>query len=247
MKRVLFVLLSCACSTPPRAVEIAAPLSSAQPVVFDEVAIPEGAVRIDAPANGDWAASFPGEKNFATYDVRASRVLLTWTVGPSHLRKDLIGDSEDYPVNHVASVALEVRARGISKKIELGELSGEVNAHVLSWCSARGFRSATPQYDWKAPAPAVASMFDIGITQGDDQFMVVRDGATLHVLHAETSDGKCDDAKQGPLLVCDGFQWSRIADIHVGDKAVIYETVLQADKPFDCTTEHWGSSLIKPP
>jgi hypothetical protein len=235
MKRVFFVLLLgalSACSAAPRSVEIAAPLSRAAivPAHDDEVAIPRGAKPVKFGAEAPWAAAFPKSKKFATYEMpSASRVvLLTWRVGKSHIVNAVESPEEDYPGNHAAPVELVVRARNETRTIAFGDMAGFIQPTAIEWCA--------PPSDHKSNA-AFAAEFSIGTMQGDDEMVVVRDTRTLHVLHRETSDGHCEDAKQGPLEICEGGEWQLVADIHVTPGAAIYETVESEGKPFDCSPE----------
>ncbi len=245
MKRAALVLF-CACSTAPvKNVEIAAPLAHATVApVHDDVAIPREAARVTFDAEGPWAASFPEDKSFAVYDLPdAERVLLTWRVGKDHVVKRVESD-EDYPANHVAPVDLVVQARGETRTITFGDVSGNVETIALSWCGRTGWKLESGEH-WTPSPPALAVAFAIGLAQGDDEMRIVRDGRTLHVLHRVTSDGKCDDGKQGPLDVCDGEEWHRAADVRVPLQATIYETVEQEGKPYDCSAGPWGQKLVQ--
>ena len=226
MKRAIFMMVACACTTPRTTVEIAAPLASATVVpVYDEVAVPRGAKRVAASADGPWAADFAPSKSFATVDVPdARRVLLTWRVGKSRVERRTDPDEDDdYPADRTASIELVVRARNETRVISFGSLCGNVEPTELSWCA-------------KTREPFAAT-FSIGLAQGDDQMAIVRDGRTLHVLHRETSDGSCEEVKQGPLDVCDGSAWERVADVRLAAGAELYETVEQDGKPFECGME----------
>jgi hypothetical protein len=234
-----------------RAVEIVTPVASATVApVHDDVAIPREAARVTFDAEGPWAATFPADKSFAVYDLPdAERVLLTWRVGKDHIVKRVAAESgEDYPVNHVAPIDLVVQARGETRTIAFGELSGTVETVALSWCGRTGWKLENGE-SWKPSPPALAVSFSIGLAQGDDEMRIVRDAqngtSTLHVLHRETSDGKCDDLKQGPLDVCEGAEWHRVADVRVPARAVIYETVEQEHKPYDCSVGPWGQKLVR--
>jgi hypothetical protein len=233
MKRA-FLMATCACAS-PSAVEIVAPLAttSVSPAPNDEVSLPHEATLVTSQSSGTWAADFPRAKTYAVYDVQgAARVLLTWRVGESDVAKN------------VAPVDLVVRGRGDARAISFGELSGVVEPWTLSWCPRSGFHAETGDV-WNAENSAVASSFSIGLMQGSDDMIIVKGGSTLHVLHRESSDGRCLEKKQGPLDVCADFEWKLAADIRVSPSAAIHETVEVEGKPFDCGIELWGGRLIK--
>ena len=249
MKRAVFVLFACACSGSPAKVDIAAPLPRVTVAsASDEALIPRSAARVPDSSDAPWAADFEREKMFAVYDLpNAHRVLLTWRVGESHFVKRVgEGDeAENYPVNHVSRVELAVQARGETRAISFGELSGSPEPVGISWCENTGWQAANGE-SWTVPLLPVR--FSIGITQGDDEMAIVRDGATLHVLHRQTTDGYCETKKQGALDVC-GDEWKRAADVHISKGAEIWQTVEQDSgkmrEPFDCGMELWGQRLIK--
>lgn len=88
----------------------------------------------------------------------------------------------------------------------------------------------------------------MGIPQGYDDFMVVRDGSTLYVLHRHTSDEDyCETVKQGPLEICKGFPWERRAEIRLAGNPALYERVDNDGKPFDCGTPLREGSHLEPP
>jgi hypothetical protein len=235
-------------------------------------ALPSFAAPIDSKAEGSWARSLPKQHDFATYEVDGSaaggtsrtpsahdvgRGLLTWRIGPSHTTRKLEPD-EDYPAFHVAKVDLLVHARGNDVEVALGSLSGMATPASQSYCKHRGFRLGLGNV-WGFPdEPNIAAAFSIGLPQGSSDFLVVRDGGSLHVLHRETSDGKCDEIKQGPLETCEGSEYARVAEIHVSASARLFEAIVEqgaardagageeASSAFDCTTVVYGSELLPP-
>ncbi|HEY1960622.1 MAG TPA: hypothetical protein VGH28_33655 [Polyangiaceae bacterium] len=255
VKRVMFVVVVCACSkTTPSVVEIATPDPSASAIASAKAAMapparPANEARIVAAANGSWAAKFPRASSFATYDVPGSHVVLAWRIGAHHARDPLVGGPgyEDAPANHVARVELVVSAGSVANTIAFGDLSGTVDPLGLSWCERTGFHLPADA-GWAPPPrnPAVASTFSIGITQGSDELMVVRDAGKLHVLHRETSDGRCVEAKQGPLDVCAGDEWQLVADVRVAPDAELWESVTEEGRAFACGAARPGETLIKP-
>jgi hypothetical protein len=223
--RFWVVVALCGCSAAPRAVEIAAPLASTphSPPKVAEDELPPKAVAITSDADGAWAAPFPKAKGFVSLDLpESSRVLLTWKTRAARRVRDL-EPGADYPANYDIPVELEVSARGAVKRVALGGLTGSIAPYEQSFCVRTN-----------APDPSVAAWFGVGVVQGSSDFMIVRDIGTLHVIHRESSDGKCDDVKQGPLDVCDGSEWEIVADVHVGRNAALYERVTVEGAPLDC-------------
>lgn len=243
---VIVSLGTCACAT-TRAVEIAAPLARppAQ-VVVEEEATPADAVRAPSSAEGSWVAAFPASKSLTVVEVpSASRVLVHWRIGAGRKVKELPAD-EDYPGNYLVAIDLVVRARGVEKVVPLGELAGSADPFHLSYCARAGFRLPSAPNLGEPEDPSAASWFAAGTPQGDSDFMLVRDGDVVHVLHRETSDGSCQDAKQGPLDVCEGFEWERFAEIRGTRGAALFERVTDEGKAFDCGADRMGESLTRP-
>jgi len=240
MKRAFFVVLACACSAHSRgmAVEIAAPLASTTTApVHDEVAIPKGSRRVAITDEAPWAADFAPSKKYAAYDTpSARRALLTWQIGKSHVSKSDDGedetDSEYIRTHTVTPIDLVVRARGETRTISFGELAGSIEPAAISFCAKNT--------SWQSH-PSFAAKFSIGLMQGDDDMVILHDAKngtdTLHVLHRETSDGSCEDGKQGPLDICEGFQWERVADVRLAPGTELWETVELEGKTFDCSME----------
>lgn len=223
-----FVIAVCGCSTAPRAVKLATPLATHPPPpsvpLGDEAPLPPTAVLARSASDGAWARTFPKAPTFTVVEVsNSSRVVLQWRIGSGHNVKELPPD-EDYPANYVAPIDLVVRSRGGEKTIALGDRAGSPDPAHQSYC-ARG----------RAPNPSAAVWFSVGIMQGDSEFLVVRDGDTLHLLHRETSDGSCQEKKQGPLETCEGSEWERVSEIRGTRNAGLFEIVTDEGKNIDCT------------
>lgn len=255
MKRLLWLALAaCGPTAAPRVELAAAPSASVAPAPPPPAeAIPAGAAAIRSGDRGAWARTIREAPKFRRVDLPgASRVLLTWRIGASRTLKPLPPE-EDYGANHVSVVDLVVRARGGDTVIPLGELPGSPVPANVTYCRNRGYHvdtdgaigaSAPDQANWGFPKePNVASAFMLDMIQGGDDFLLVRDGGTLHLLHRETSDGSCNEGKQGPLAICEGSEYARVAEIHVG-AADLFETIDGEGKPFDCTAERWGQRLV---
>lgn len=244
------VLIAGCAAAKSTTVELPVPLASASAIAvrtLDDTLIPLIAASAPSSVMGAWGAKFPKAKEYRALAVPPSaRVLLTWRVGKTHVAKPLQED-EDYPANHVAPIDLVVRAGDQDAVVSLGDRSGSTDPLFVSYCAHRGFVSPSEAEVQRAPDPSVPSWFTVGIAQGSTDLMVVRDGDTLHVLHRETSDGKCDDAKQGPLDVCEGFEWERVADVSVPRAAELFETIDEEGHAFDCgAVRPAGDSLRAP-
>ncbi len=231
------------CSHPaPATVSLAAPAPLPQiALTTREDPAPPNAVRIDASRDSDWARAFPRANDFEEIEIPATRTLLVfWRIGRSRAHRALPPD-EDYAGNHAAPVDLVIGARTIA----FGDLPGSPSPLSQSYCARLGWR-AQPDTPIRPPRHVVSAM-SLGTMQGDSEMMIVGDGPILHVLHRETSDGHCDAAKQGPLDICEGFEWERRADIHVEGNPALFERIDDEKKPFDCgTAEIDGSKLIAP-
>ena len=132
--------------------------------------------------------------------------------------------------------------------IHLGSHVGTAGPPAQSYCLHLGWHLDSAHTDAQpAPRLSILSRLSIGTMQGDTEVMIVRDGATLHVLHRETSDGKCDEAKQGPLDVCEGFEWERVAEVRLTGDPLLYERIDDQGKPFDCSAPtFYGRGMSRP-
>ncbi|HEY1958367.1 MAG TPA: hypothetical protein VGH28_22275 [Polyangiaceae bacterium] len=240
----LALVAACAPAAAPH-VEIATPLAhpvAPAPVLVEPM--PADAAAVHSSASGDWARAFPLDRTFRALDLPpAARVLITWRVGASRALERL-PDTQDVPWNHVSETSLVVRAAGAERTVALGELPGSPGPNEVSYCNHRGYR-ADAQVGWAySKEPSIAAAFAMSIIQGSADFLLVRDGGTLHLLRRNSSDGSCAAAKQGPLDVCKGFEWSRVADVAVGE-ADLFERIDEGGG-FDCGAEHWGERLVPP-
>jgi hypothetical protein len=246
--RLLPLLIFAACSRSPAPTADVAPIvsasSSASASVASEPATPpDPAGKIVSASAGSWAAAFPVSKKLVTLDVpSAPRVDIEWRVAKKR-KVTSHTPGVDYPIDFASRTDLVFRAAGVEKIVALGDLNGFVNPMHQSYCFAIGYELAHAPDMGKAPEPSVASRFALGVTQGESKLMLVRDGDVMHVLHQESSDGKCDDKKQGPLDVCKGREWERIADVRGLRGAALYEIVTYDGKPLDCAEDMYGSHL----
>jgi len=240
-------------AAPARHVELGpAPVASAPPITVaarPPSVVPDAAAPIRSEAKGSWARAFPASKGFREVVAPSTRTLvLIWQVGPQRKARQL-DPSEDYPANYVQHVDLLVGDGAGRVAISLGELSGGVERFGVTYCRGRGFRLPHPESGWRFPAePSVTSAFSIGVVQGDSEFLLARDADVLHLLHRETSDGRCDEIRQGPLDGCEGFEYERVADVRIPRGAALYELVRDEAEPLDCSTPTlYGAALLPSP
>jgi len=246
------MVLGCHAASPAQRVEIqAAPLPAPPPPVtalLHDAALPD-AVPVRSEDKGAWARAIAPSKTFKEIAApRLDAITLAWRIGKQHKVKDL-DPSEDYPANYVQPVDLVIGGAADAQAVALGELSGSVERFEVTYCRGRGFQLPREE-PWGFPQePSIASAFSVGVPQGNSEFLVVRDGDDLHVLHRETSDGRCDEMKQGPLDGCEGFEYERIADVHLPHGVALFELVRDEDegKPLDCgAPTSYGSALLPP-
>ena len=175
---------------------------------------------------------------------RATPLLLDWRLGKSHPFRPA-GD-EEYAGPPIVPVGFAVGAQLVS----LGEHSGTTTPLSASYCLDLGWHRTAPSSETTPTSAAmrsVVSRLSLETMQGDSDFMIVRDGMSLHVLHRETSDGRCDTAKQGPLDVCEGFEWERAAEFRLAADANLYERVDAENAPLDCSAPMpWGGEKLSP-
>jgi hypothetical protein len=178
---------------------------------------PQYATRVDQAGDGAWARSLRHEKGFAEYDLPDKEMLLLdWRVGPHVQLSRLNIPDDDFAVNFGSYVELAVDRVSIA----FGPIPGRIVAPELTYCARLGWHKP----DGPVVFPAyVVSQLTLDIPQSADDFMIVRDGATLHVLHRHADD---DSSTDGP--------WSIRANLHVAGRPVLYERVEQASAPCDC-------------
>ncbi len=191
---------------------------------------PPNAARAEPSADGAWARSLPHEKGFAEYDVHAkSMLLLAWRVGPHRQLTKRGVPEDDFAVNFGSTVELAIGDAAIS----FGDIPGRIVAPELTYCARLGWHK--PEGPVVFPAYVVSSL-TLDIPQSLDDFMVVRDGATLHVVHRHADD---DASTTAP--------WSLRADVRVAGRPVLYERVEQASAPCDCGAPLGEGTRLLPP
>jgi hypothetical protein len=223
---VWITLVGCA-STRSDAVSVPLPPAPSTRATVEQP--PANAARAETSGNGAWARSLPHEKEFAEYDVLAkSMVLVAWNVGRYlQLSRRNIPD-DDFAVNFGSTVDLAIDRVTIS----FGAISGKIVAPELAYCARLGWHKPDGPVAFK---PEVVSTLLLDIPQSLDDFMVVRDGATLHVLHRHADD----DFSTPP--------WSLRANVRLAGTPIIYERVEQANAPVDCGAPLGEGTRLLPP
>jgi hypothetical protein len=212
--RMLVLVLFVGCASRADVVSVPAPI----PTMVAEQPPPNAARAEPTAEEGAWARSLPHEKEFAEYDVAArSTLLVEWRVGPHRqFTKRGIPD-DDFGVNFGSTVDLAIDDH---VAISFGDIPGRIVAPELPYCARLGWHKA----DGPVVFPAyVVSSLTLDIPQSLDDFMVVRDGSLLHVLHRHADD---DSGTNIP--------WALRANVRVAGHPVLYERVLQNDAPADC-------------
>lgn len=191
------------------------------------------------PASGGWLPALPHEKGFRSLAMAdAGTVRVTWDVGAARHVRDAWPD--------VSRVTLRVERGAASETVDFGEVSGGFVPSGISACMRRGFTTpATISWQFPTIDGMVAAM-SLGVAQGTDDFMVMRGPNALYVLHRQTSDGKCDDIKQGPLEGCAGFEWRTRLVIDAPGDPDFEENVVSRD-PFDCAAHSMAGVPLVPP
>jgi hypothetical protein len=199
----------------------------------DEVPLPKSAMIARATEDGAWAATFPEGAGFRVIEVpKSSRLLLEWRVA-SHGGR-----------GHLGSADLRVRARDVEGTLPLGELENEVDPANQSYCFRAGW--VEPLQYMRAPNASVAAWFAMGTPQKYSELMIVRDHDALYVIRHERTSGGCQWTQQGPLSICEGADFERIAEIRGTRDAGIFELVTIDGKDIRCGGERRGERLVKP-
>jgi hypothetical protein len=236
----LLVVVACSASPTPKVTLARVPVAAPPPLAHVPEP-PEGAVLVTSTRDATWARAFPTEKGFVVIDVPAAPSLfLDWRIGVPHPFKNADGEVYDLPIT---PIALAVGARDE----KLGEFGGTARPAAQTYCAHLGWHRANDGETPAPPLPSLVSKAALGTMQGDDDFMIVRDGSVLHVLHRQTSDGKCDEAKQGPLDVCEGEEWKRRVEIRLAGDPALFERISDGGKPIDCGAPSFYGDRLLPP
>lgn len=196
------------------------------------------------PARGGWLPGIARAKGFESFVLPApGTVHLTWLVGSTRRVRALPAD-QDYGANYVAAIGLRVERGGVVRTLDFGEEAGAIQPLEISFCQRSGWVPIGGRA-WDLPKiDGVVSSFAVGVMQGNDEHLVMRGPNALYVLHRQTSDGRCDEGKQGPLDVCLGFEWQLRAVAELAGDPDFDESVASVDR-FDCAVPSIdGSPLL---
>jgi hypothetical protein len=162
--------------------------------------------------------------------------------GPVHLAWTVIGNDEDpSSARTITHLALVIARGGQTVRVEGLAGGGDVEPEAATLCDRFGYRLSNGAALQFPPVDGLVSTFSVGDMSGSDDWLVVLAGGALHVLHGQTSDGMCvSQVRQGPLTVCRGQEYARVAEVRVGAVWSFDETILAAaptnggTAPLDC-------------
>jgi len=141
--------------------------------------------------------------------------------------------------------------------VGFGDLYGEMEPALLSFCARAGYRSSDGSRLEPPRIDGFVSTASIGNSTGDQEILVVLSGATLHVLDRQTSDGMCEsERKQGPMTVCRGEEYVRRAEVRLVTPATSFEETIGVTtetepgsltiRPLDCAGATMQIPLLPP-
>jgi hypothetical protein len=154
----------------------------------------------------------------------------------------------------VASVGLELTRDGRTTHIDVGEIAGEIQPEGATLCERLGYRMSNGALLTHPAVDGLVSWFSVGNASGSDELMVVLGPTALHVLRGQTTDGMCEAmTTQGPLTVCKGEEYARIAEVTISPATEFDETIMTAGEddpgiagPYDCATPTMMGTLSPP-
>ena len=167
------------------------------------------------------------------------------------------GEPQDDPASSmpVARVELVLTRDGRATRVDLGKVVGSIEPGNSTLCARLGYRAADGSALALPPIDGLVSAMSVGLMSGADELLVVLGGGALHVLRSQRSDGMCEaQAKQGPLTVCHGEEYSRVAEVRVAPPASFEESIVETTGtgpgatavPLDCAGPTIEGSLLPP-
>jgi hypothetical protein len=199
-------------------------------------------------ADDRWIAASRRERRFKSVALEGmGPVHLAWTRGPEH-----VNPGSGMPT---AQIGLELTRDGRTTRVELGDITGSIEPESATLCDRLGYRLSNGAALAPPLVDGLVSSLSVGGASGSDDLMVVLGPRFLHVLRAQTSDGMCEAmTTQGPLTVCRGSEYARVAEIALGAAASFTEEIrVTSDddagatvRPLDCAAPTIMGALVPP-
>ncbi len=191
---------------------------------------------------------------------RARRFLHLTLDGDGAVRVGWIREAEHVDESHGvarAPVRLVLERDGNAATVGLGDLYGDLEPMTLSFCARAGYRSYDGSRLESPRLDGFVSGASVGNTTGAEEVLVVLAGVVLHVLDHQTSDGMCaSETRQGPMTVCRGEEYVRIAEIRLARSPESFEesvaVTTETDPgsltihPLDCAAATTQMPLLPP-
>jgi hypothetical protein len=156
----------------------------------------------------------------------------------------------------VARVGLELTRDHRTTRVEAGEVAGEIQPEGATLCGRLGYRMSNGALLTPPAVDGLVSSLSVGDMSGSDELMVVLGPTALYVLRGQTTDGMCESmTTQGPLTVCKGQEYARVAEIALAPATDIDETIRTTTEddagvtvaPLDCAVPTMMGTLSPPP
>ena len=156
----------------------------------------------------------------------------------------------------VASVTLGLTRDGRSIHIDAGGIAGEIEPEGATLCDRLGYRMSNGAALTPPAVDGLVSTLSVGDMSGSDDLMVVLGPGVLVVLRGQTTDGMCEAmTTQGPLTVCRGQEYARVAEVALAAVASFTEEIREAteddagvhERPLDCAAPTMMGALVPPP
>jgi hypothetical protein len=240
-------------SPSPAPVALAASAARLEPAASAEPAAP-ALVPATAPFSATsmpdptWVLAARRERGFRSVALEGSgAVHLVWTRG----------EPQDDPASSmpVARVEIVLTRDGRATRVDVGKVVGSIEPGSSTLCARLRYRAADGSALALPSIDGLVSAMSVGLMSGSDDLLVVLGGGALHVLRSQRTDGMCESqAKQGPLTVCHGEEYTRVAEVRLGPAASFEESIVETTGtgtgaivvPLDCAAPTIEGSLLTP-
>jgi hypothetical protein len=145
----------------------------------------------------------------------------------------------------IGRVTLVLTRDGRSVGVDVGDSGGAIEPQGATLCDRLGYRLSNGARLEFAAVEGLVSALSVGDISGSDDLMVVLAAGVLYILHGHTSDGMCEsETKQGPLTVCRGEEYTRVAfSSCVADRPVPAQALLQHPEQY----RHLAVDIVEDP